>query len=164
MKIYLTLPILTLALLYAGLSFWLQGLDTLLIESLESKTKTGGDIYNKIKFIQKEKLDIWMMKQSHQGLSNEEDWDRLAIVVDKSIKPHKARFYQLESGPLMWTGKAKEIPYKVACFLCHSNGPRAIRPSLESSVVPLSFKERLKVFQSQISWVYLKKDLRYVKK
>ena len=58
------------------------------------------------------------MRQSHGGMNLPRDkWDSLAIVMEK-----KANFIQLNPA----TGK--RIEYKVSCFMCHSNGPRAIRP------------------------------------
>ncbi len=117
------------------------------IESEESKTMSGNAVFNKIKWIRLEGKDVWMMNQSHHGPSlKKEAWDRLAIVVDKTITPKSVKFYQLEPGPLEWNGNQKKKPFKVACFMCHSNGPRAIRPNYSSTFSPTGLKDRLKIY------------------
>lgn len=119
------------------------------IESEESKTISGNAVFNKIKLIKLKEKDIWMMNQSHHGSSlKEEAWDRLAIVVNKSVTPKSVKFYQLESGPLQWNEKLikKPKPFKIACFMCHSNGPRVIRPNYSSTFSPTDLKDRLKIF------------------
>ena len=101
-----------------------------LFQSLESKTVTGEAVYNKIKWFSDSDKDIWMMSQSHNGPQfPEEKWDRLAIIVDKKYKT--AQFLQLKPGPLQWTEDlvSQQVPYRVSCFMCHANGPRAIRPT-----------------------------------
>jgi hypothetical protein len=116
------------------------------IESQESKTVTDVPVFNKIKFFQFKNKDVWMMNQSHHGsVAGEKDWDRLAIVIDKSQSPKVAKFYQLEPGPLEWREGLVEKPFKVSCFICHNNGPRAIRPNYDSQFKAISFKERLKI-------------------
>lgn len=122
------------------------------LESKESKTVLGGPVFNKIRWFQSNDKDIWMMNQSHHFLANGEVkptdpslWDRLAIVIDKTKRPHRARFYQLEPGPLEWREDLKEVPFKVACFMCHNNGPRAIRPNYDSPLNPTRFKESIKI-------------------
>jgi hypothetical protein len=99
--------------------------------SEESKNSKGEKIINRIAFIQQDKKDIWMM---HQREEKSSDWDRLAIVVDRSAKPHRARFFQLAPGPLEWSDNLPRTEYRVSCFLCHPNGPRVIRPMNEQSV------------------------------
>ena len=64
----------------------------------------------------------------HQRDEKTPQWDRLAIVVDKKVKPHSARFYQFKPGALEWKENLPKETYRVSCFLCHPNGPRAIRP------------------------------------
>lgn len=116
------------------------------IESKESKTTLGGPVFNKIRLLSFKDKDVWMMNQSHHGsLLQESSWDRLAIVVDKSKSPYVARFYQLEPGTLNWKDELTERPYKVSCFVCHNNGPRAIRPNYESPFDPTSLRDRLKI-------------------
>lgn len=127
----------------------------IVIESQESKTTSGGSVFNKIKWFQFKDKDIWMMNQSHHGHhghhgSNGSDtfnssWDRLAIVVDKSVSPKTARFYQFEPGPLEWKENLPQKSYKVSCFMCHSNGPRVIRPNFDSTFNLTSMKDRLKI-------------------
>jgi len=98
--------------------------------SEESKNSQGEKIINRIAFLQKGQKDIWMMQQREEF---SQDWDRLAIVVDRAVKPHRARFYQLSPGPLEWRDDLPRQEYRVSCFLCHPNGPRAIRPLNDQS-------------------------------
>jgi hypothetical protein len=133
--------------LIAGLLLCL-GLDSrpILIQSIESKTKTGGPVFNRIAWTPGWKQDVWMMQQSHVGLAPPfHEWDRLAIVVDKTRWPHTARFYQIEPGELRWNPAAAVRPYRAACFMCHSNGPRAIRPDPRSDRVRMSAWNRARV-------------------
>lgn len=122
----------------------LAGDQEILIESWESKTTEGNSVFNRIKWFSLPEKDVWMMNQSHHG-ANSKAWDRLAIVVDKKTKT--AKFYQLESGPLEWSEDLakKSTPFRVACFLCHNNGPRAIRPQHDSAFALLALREQLKL-------------------
>ena len=91
--------------------------------SAESRTSENAVVYNEITWQHKDGKDIWIMRQSHQGPKvHKEKWDRLAIVVDGNTN----RFYQIEPGKNKFSGK--EVPFSVSCFMCHPNGPRAIRP------------------------------------
>jgi hypothetical protein len=111
----------------------------ILIESLESKNINGEEVYNKISFYSKDNQDIWEMKQSHQGVNlHEGQWDELKIVVDKTTTPNSVSYHQLENG--------KESEYKVSCFLCHANGPRAIRANFKTKNVKTPFSDRLKIY------------------
>jgi hypothetical protein len=122
--------------------------------SLESRTTENGRVHNRIAFIPGVQKDVWMMQQSHSGLGAAyEKWDRLAIVVDKTVYPRVARFYQLVPGavedkgvsPLTVPFVARAIPYKVPCFMCHPNGPRAVRPDTSAADIPLSFYDKIKI-------------------
>lgn len=118
----------------------------LFIESKESKTTTGGPVFNKIKMFKYKDKDVWMMNQSHHGsYIGANKWDRLAIVVDRTRSPKTARYYQLEPGPLEWQDGLSEKSFKVSCFICHNNGPRNIRPNYDSPFNPTGFLDRLKV-------------------
>lgn len=113
-------------------------------ESLESRTRDGAPVYNRIRFERRGDLDVWLMRQSHQGPElPAHRWDRLAIVVDRSRVPKTARYYQLEPGPLEWSAGAREVPFRAACFMCHNNGPRRIRPDAGSRDFALGLRERL---------------------
>jgi hypothetical protein len=114
------------------------------IASLESRTINDEPVYNKIRLIKKSDKDIWMMQQSHNG-PHSKNWDRLAIVVDKSQSPKIAQFYQLAPGELEWNESAKKINYRVSCFICHANGPRAIRPDYESVSAKMNWPDRLRI-------------------
>lgn len=105
-----------------------------LIESIESKTEKNEPIFNKISFVEGKNKDTWLMKQSHKGVhAKTADWEELKIEVDKTKMPHVARFYQLKNN--------KEIEYRVACYLCHANGPRAIRANLNSKNIEYDLKD-----------------------
>jgi hypothetical protein len=95
--VFLTLSLaITLgSLLYDG--FFNQA--PIVFESLQSKTKSGMPVFNRIQFLPGWEQDIWLMQQSHDGLDmNYVHWDRLAIVVDKTKSPCEAAFYQLAPG------------------------------------------------------------------
>lgn len=103
----------------------------ILFQSAESQTTEGGPVFNQITWNWKNGKEVWSMRQSHGGKNlPREKWDSLSIVMDK-----KAKFFQLS--PL----SGKKTEYKVSCFMCHSNGPRAIRP-VEGS---LSVSDTIKV-------------------
>jgi hypothetical protein len=99
---------------------------------MESKTLSGRSVYNRILFYEKDEKDIWLMQQSHHGLDKKwNQWDRLAIVVDKSTSPKRAQFFQLPPGKMkteMGALRSLEIQPRIDCLRCHSNGPRLIRP------------------------------------
>lgn len=112
-------------------------------QSLESKSTNSQAVFNTIKYFKKGDKDIWMMNQSHQGLNTSKDKvDRLAIVVEAN----KVNFYQFEPGDLEWDDKllSKKIGFRVSCFICHSNGPRAIRPDEQG--FKLSWANKIKIF------------------
>lgn len=118
----------------------------ILFESRESKTTESTPVFNKIRLFTHPTKDIWMMNQSHHGLNTSADtWDRLAIVVDKTQTPKTARYYQLKPGPLNPDQKWIEQPFKVSCFMCHNNGPRAVRPNYESTAKKISLMDRLEI-------------------
>ncbi len=112
-------------------------------QSLESKTETGAPVFNEIKFKTGDGKDIWIMRQSHHGYeSNKLTWDRLAIVIDKTVSPKKALFYQLKPGNLDFTPETAQ-PLGARCLACHANGPRAIRYDLDSKIKPIFFSRFL---------------------
>jgi mono/diheme cytochrome c family protein len=122
----------------------LNSFDEIIIESEESKTVQGTPVFNKISYQKIGKRDIWMMNQAHDGLKGK--WDRLAIIVDTNLGFGRVKFYQLSPGELKWSKDIKQVPYNVPCFICHSNGPRAIRPNFESSKVSYNLKTKVKIF------------------
>ena len=82
------------------------------------------------------------MNQSHFGLNAEKNkWERLAIVIEDK----KASFYQIEPGPLEWSEDLikKQVTYRATCFMCHNNGPRAIRPDYDK--LNISWADRVKI-------------------
>jgi hypothetical protein len=102
----------------------------LLIQSLESKTILGDPVYNEITWFEYPDKDVWMMNQSHFGLNPApEKKDRIVIVIDKMKTPKTAYFMQVKPGPLVWSEDlyAQKTANKVSCFICHSNGLRALR-------------------------------------
>jgi mono/diheme cytochrome c family protein len=127
---------------------------SVLIQSEESRTLSGGPVFNRIRKISRPGQEIWMMQQSHEGIdAPAERWERLAIVVEGASgsgdRPAQARFYQLEPGPLEWPVAGQPLPrareFRVSCFFCHSNGPRAIRPERGSTAAPLALMDRVRV-------------------
>ena len=113
-------------------------------ESIESRTSDFKAVFNKVSLYSSKNRDVWVMQQSHQGPHLDySKWDRLAIVVDKTKSPKSAEFYQLEPGEMTFEPQ-KKLSLKVSCYLCHSNGPRAIRPELNSEVA-LTLKNRVKL-------------------
>ncbi len=115
-------------------------------QSLESITESGSPVFNEIKFILGWEKDIWLMRQSHHGSSlDPKQWDKLAIVVDKTKSPTIASFYQLAEGDLSFNSQNEIQPLKARCFACHSNGPRAVRMNINSDLIQPSFSERITV-------------------
>ncbi len=115
--------------------FFLTAPATVTFESKESKTFAEGPVFNRIRFIPGWKRDIWIMAQSHLGLHAEfKNWNKLAIVVDKSQSPTVATFYQLKQDGKMELS-TQPLPYKARCFACHADGPRAIRWNHESEAI-----------------------------
>ena len=99
-------------------------------QSAESRTVNGGPVFNSVSYERKGARDIWMMNQSHAGAAAEPGaWDRLAIVVSEGPAGKSARFYQLEPGALAGQEGAREVPRRATCYMCHANGPRALRPA-----------------------------------
>lgn len=142
-KVFIFLSLIVIGLLAMALSDDQE----VFLESLESKIVEDSPVFNKIKLFQFKDKDVWMMNQSHYGAEGlgPDSWDRLAIVVDRTQSPRTAKFYQLEPGPLEWKENIPERPFKVSCFMCHNNGPRAIRPNYDSPLNPTSFKDRIKI-------------------
>lgn len=103
-----------------------------MIESVESKTLEGKPVFNKIGFESFKDKDVWTMFQSHNG-KHAKEWDKIQIVIDKTVKPFKASFFQYKDG--------KEAEYRASCLMCHSNGPRLIRPVWKK----LKWSEKLQV-------------------
>lgn len=115
---------------------WAFGPAPVLFRSLESVTETGGPVYNEVSFFPGWNQDIWLMGQSHMGVSLEtQKWDRLMIQVDKTTKT--ARFFQLENG--------KPAPLKARCFACHSSGPRAVRSDVSAGEAEVTWADRIKI-------------------
>jgi hypothetical protein len=131
-----------------GLFLILTDYQSVFIESAESKNKEMKSVFNEIRWIPGIKQDVWMMNQSHFGRHPEAiQWERLAIVIDKTKTPAVAKYYQLAAGPLVWEENLlqKQTPYRASCFICHNNGPRALRPKSESQEASLSFLDRAKI-------------------
>ena len=125
--------------LFLGLLSIYYSVVPVVFESLESKTERGLPVFNRIRFIPgwHRNIDLWLMQQTHQGFHKDYgDWHRLAIAVDKSIKPSRATFYELPPGSDL-SFEGRPIPFQARCFACHSNGPRSIRyDGASPTVVP----------------------------
>jgi hypothetical protein len=119
-----------------------------IFESEESKALDLRPVYNKILWISTPSRDIWMMNQSHFGMNaHSKQWERLAIIIDKTTSLKTARFYQFTPGPLEWNENLinQRRPYRASCFTCHSNGPRAVRPQFSSPSAPLAITDKIKI-------------------
>lgn len=148
-KNLLGVVLLFIALLLGG-SYWIMlNDDPVLFQSEESSSKMFGPIFNRISWKSFKDKDVWMMQQSQTGLnSNYDHWDRLVIVVDKTTSPKTAIFTQTSSSPFEFKEPYQNKEFRVACGLCHNNGPRAIRPmtlSDDSSALPLTWLDQIKV-------------------
>lgn len=141
-------------LLLAG---WIALPSSVMFRSEESHTASEGPIYNEIRLISEGPRDIWIMRQRQTSTWDRTRWDRLAIVVDRDSRT--AEFRQLAPGALGpaagegggagarplagsdgaagaggagamdWLAGQKQVQFRVACTLCHANGPRVIRPA-----------------------------------
>ena len=111
---------------------------SVLIQSKESKNKDQGPVFNEIIYKKGKNQDEWFMAQSHDGINHPKGkWDQIKIIVDKSTTPYSASYHQIKDG--------KEIELRAACFICHSNGPRAIRPDYSSPLVKYTLMDRMKI-------------------
>lgn len=129
-----------------SLSGLLFSTDSVVFRSLESALPDGNPVFNRIKFISGWNQDIWLMQQSHSGLSVDfKNWDRLAIIVDKTRKPMRARFFQFVPGELKLPSVSEAAPYKARCFACHPNGPRAVRWDRISAEARPTLQERAQI-------------------
>lgn len=127
MKLRLILPP---VVLFAGVFLFHFLTSPILIESAESRTVDGKPVFNEIQWGWKNGKEVWSMRQSHNGRNFPgEKWDRLMIVMDGG-----ASFLQLNE-------KGERVEYRASCFLCHSNGPRAIRPQEGTS----AFTDQMKI-------------------
>jgi len=120
-------------------------------ESLESKTSALEPVFNSVTFRRetlrdgtKRTADVWMMAQSHNG-PDSPDWDRLAIQVTSGPDGRKASYWQLRAGSLDQFESHESLPYKVKCMMCHSSGPRVIRPNYDSRSYPVSTWDQLRI-------------------
>ena len=139
--------LITLFLFLTGGVFFLWCDNSAIVfESLESKTGAGKPVYNKISFHPSADSETWLMEQSHLGLkASKEKWAKIAIVVKKKSRNQTAEFYQLMPGTEDISMNLKPIGLKASCFLCHSNGPRAIRPNYDSEEVKVSFWNKARI-------------------
>jgi hypothetical protein len=138
----------TCALLGAGLWLWAQNTDSVVIESKESQNSKLQPVFNEIRWFPGKDRDVWMMNQSHFGRNPlPHQWERLAIVIDKTKSPMIARYYQIKPGELEWREDLinQRTEYRASCFICHNNGPRALRPQENSELAKLSWADKMKI-------------------
>ncbi len=136
---------LLLVFLFFSLVFLAAFFDStpVLFQSRESKTAEGIAVFNQISYKPGWDSDVWVMRQSHTGNDSDfTNWDRIAIVVDHEPKK-SAEFFQLVPGELEFSQEA-QIEKRAACFTCHSNGPRAIRPDFAAK--DISGWDKLRLF------------------
>jgi len=116
--------------------------DPILFQSRESKTEADGPVFNRVSYRPGWSSDVWVMQQGHNGNDDAfANWDRIAIVVEHDAAK-SAVFYQLTPGDLFFEEEAVSLK-RVACFSCHSNGPRAIRPDFTAA--PVTAWDRMRV-------------------
>jgi hypothetical protein len=139
--------IFALALFLTGLVLFLWVDETpIIFESLESKTTLNGAVFNKIQYQSNSESEVWLMEQSHTGAgAPQHEWDKIAIVVKNDKSDRTAQFYQLQPGSEPISMSLKPIGLKASCFLCHSNGPRAIRPNLDSKEIKISYWDQARI-------------------
>ena len=107
-----------------------QALDALpLFEyaSFESHLKAAEEHYNRIQLFIREAFDIWVLRQRTPTHPTE----LFAIVQDNSESPSRAYYFQFLEDP-----KPQFVGF--ACFECHANGPRALRPMRSERIDPLT--------------------------
>jgi cytochrome c5 len=128
----------------AGLFACTVSNEAVLIQSEESTTKDSGPVFNRISFESTPNEDIWRMQQSHHGLNAPaETWEHLGIVVDKTKSPKVAKFYQFADAA---DDFSKQKTYRASCFMCHSNGPRAVRPDQAEDIRIALWNLRVKTY------------------
>lgn len=129
-------------LLIAVLSFAFFDTEPVIFQSRESKTEGNTPVFNRISYSPGWVKDVWVMQQGHHGNDGDySNWDRIAIVVEH--KEASSEFFQLTPGPRDFD-EQDVVPKRVACFACHSNGPRAIRP--DYLAMDVSVWDQLRVF------------------
>lgn len=136
------------ALMSGGLWLWAHSPGSIVIASEESENAKLETVYNEIRWVPGTERDVWMMNQSHFGRKPQPgQWERLAIVIDKTKSPMTARYYQLKPGELEWRDDLvhQRVSYRASCFICHNNGPRAIRPQANNPAAELSWPDKLKI-------------------
>lgn len=146
--IRIILSLFILATIFFGGLYWVASDDNpIVFQSEESSTKEYGPIFNRISWKSLKNQDIWVMQQTQKGYSDDYNkWDRLAIVIDKTKNPKTAQFIQTTPGSIDFSGHYKNIEFRVPCGMCHTNGPRAIRPILmEGSPIHLNWKDQVKI-------------------
>lgn len=114
-----------------GMDQSILGEEPILFQSAESSAPAFGPILNRVQWVSEPDCDLWIMQQNQARRSHPFlNWDRLAILIDKTKTPKEARFFQLAPGPVApsLASLHQEREYRVTCGACHVNGPRALRP------------------------------------
>lgn len=149
--------------LYAGSTVEIQE-----FVSKELKDHRGVHEKNKIYFKPGIKEDIWIMRQtpSDSGLP-ESKRDMLAIRVKKG----KASFYQLQPDSSLEPESWEYKTFRAPCGVCHTNGPRAIRPKKDlgawGQLKVFTVNMRIKTYgklANQVGRESDKKDFHYLEK
>lgn len=134
-KIFFLPPV----ILIAGVILYHFITTPILIQSAESRTVEGKPVFNEIQWTWKSGKEVWTMRQSHGGKDLPKgSWDRLKIVMEDN----QASFLQVNH-------KGQRIEYRASCYLCHSNGPRAIRP--EEGTTTLSDQMKITLLNLRIT-------------
>lgn len=117
-----------------------QSKDALCFKSAESSFNLGA-VRNCILLFEEGNSQFWLMKQDIQydkgNVAN-----LIGIVVDVSKDPRKAKstasYFEFDRTKFEDAGVLQPQAYKVPCLMCHSSGPRAIRPYSQDSLYPES--------------------------
>ena len=160
-----------LALLFSAALIWgAKKLEsrTVVFESRESKNDSGVPVLNQIRLQLSDETEVWEMRQHHDSSetspsrrsvthsihSRKEpsqahqvnfslaDFVQITVASEKQ-KTKQAAFRQYEPGDFQETKQERE--YGVSCAMCHSNGPRTVRPNWSSQRAPLGIQDRLTI-------------------
>lgn len=105
---------------------------TITFESSESKNVNEVPVINTVGYKRENGVSTWSMQQNHH---DGKDVDDLKIIVQSKGAHKEASFYQFKDN--------MNSEYRVSCFTCHANGPRAIRYNANSKVAKVNVLEEV---------------------
>ena len=120
----------------------LRAVASVTFASAESSTMSPEPILNRVQHLPLPGLDLWLMRQRQSARegADEAHWSYVAILVDEEPQDGgRPTAYDLELAPRPVAKGAlpQPIPPRVACYRCHANGPRAVRPMRGATLPPL---------------------------